>query len=98
MTMVSKNIANIYLRAIHTLQRDRSTLKILAGPKDDPTLHSLNGDVITPLFHHLGSSSWHSFDAQMIVAMGHAGVWIRIFVILGLLSGVLLVVLRLHAR
>jgi inositol phosphorylceramide mannosyltransferase catalytic subunit len=33
----------------------------------------LNGDVETPLFHHLGASSWHSFDAFLIVSIGKAG-------------------------
>jgi hypothetical protein len=52
-------------------------LKILAGPKEDPLMHRLNGDVVTPLFHHLGASSWHSFDAALIVSLGRidAKVW-----------------------
>jgi hypothetical protein len=33
-------------------------------------MHSLNGPVSTPIFNHLGSSSWHSYDAAMIVSLG----------------------------
>jgi hypothetical protein len=33
-------------------------------------MHNLNGPVSTPLFNHLGSSSWHSYDAAMIVSLG----------------------------
>ncbi len=33
----------------------------------------MNGDVETPLFHHLGASSWHSFDAFLIVSIGKLG-------------------------
>jgi hypothetical protein len=42
-------------------------------------MHRLNGDVVTPLFHHLGASSWHSFDAALIVSLGRIdrGAWIR---------------------
>jgi inositol phosphorylceramide mannosyltransferase catalytic subunit len=31
--------------------------------------------VSTPIFDHLGSSSWHSYDAAMIVSLGHARRW-----------------------
>jgi hypothetical protein len=55
---------------IHAFQRNRTELKILAGPKENPRLHSLNGPVSTPIFNHLGSSSWHSYDAAMIVSLG----------------------------
>ncbi|AEO58225.1 hypothetical protein MYCTH_2305421, partial [Thermothelomyces thermophilus ATCC 42464] len=33
-------------------------------------MHSLHGNVSTPIFNHLGSSSWHSYDAAMIVRLG----------------------------
>ena len=36
-------------------------------------MHALNGNVETPLFHHLGASSWHSFDAFLIVSIGKLG-------------------------
>ena len=39
----------------------RNTLFVLDG-----TENMLNGNVDTPLFHHLGTSSWHSSDAKII--------------------------------
>ncbi|KIN05910.1 glycosyltransferase family 32 protein, partial [Oidiodendron maius Zn] len=68
-----------YASVIHTLQKNRSDLRILTGSKDAPNIHRLNGDVVTPLFHHLGASSWHSFDAALIVSLGRIdrGAWIR---------------------
>ncbi|KAH9208547.1 glycosyltransferase family 32 protein [Leptodontidium sp. 2 PMI_412] len=63
-----------YASTIHTLQPNRTDLKILAGPETNPNLHSLNGNVVTPLFHHLGSSSWHSYDGRLIVSLGKAEV------------------------
>lgn len=56
-----------FASVLHTLQPDRSESKVLPGP-----LHSLNGRVTTPLFEHLGSSSWHSYDAQLITLLGNA--------------------------
>ncbi|KAK3369432.1 glycosyltransferase family 32 protein [Lasiosphaeria ovina] len=61
-----------YASTIHAFQRDRSTLKILAGTKDNFRMHSLNGPVSTPIFNHLGSSSWHSYDAALIVTLGRS--------------------------
>ncbi|PYH42909.1 glycosyltransferase family 32 protein, partial [Aspergillus saccharolyticus JOP 1030-1] len=55
-----------YASTIFTLQSHRASLRVLAGPPDRPTLHMLNGFVNTPLFQHLGSSSWHGRDAQWI--------------------------------
>ncbi|PNY26821.1 Mannosyl phosphorylinositol ceramide synthase SUR1 [Tolypocladium capitatum] len=54
-----------FASVIHAYQTDRTSLKILPGP-----MHSLNGRVSTPIFDHLGSSSWHSYDAQLIVSLG----------------------------
>lgn len=58
-------------RTIFTLQGNRRDLRILAGPSSDPRMHTLNGDVNTPLFRHLGTSSWHDFDAVLINSLGH---------------------------
>ncbi|RLL93556.1 hypothetical protein CFD26_101903 [Aspergillus turcosus] len=55
-----------YASTIYTLQSNRSSLRILSGPPDAPRMHMLNGQVNTPLFRHLGSSSWHNRDARMI--------------------------------
>lgn len=74
----------------------RKTLKILAGPATNPSLHSLNGPVSTPLFDHLGSSSWHSYDAALIVGLGksrHALRRITLFVV-GVLIALALVMRR----
>lgn len=54
-----------FASVIHVYEPDRTDLKILPGP-----LHSLNGRVSTPIFDHLGSSSWHSYDAKLIVSLG----------------------------
>ncbi|KAK3358001.1 glycosyltransferase family 32 protein [Lasiosphaeria hispida] len=64
-----------YASMIHAFQRNRSELKILAGTRDNFKLHSLNGRVSTPIFDHLGSSSWHSYDAAMIVKLGKSKSW-----------------------
>ncbi|KAL2270551.1 hypothetical protein VTJ83DRAFT_2735 [Remersonia thermophila] len=69
-----------YASTIHTLQPThlRAKLKILAGPPDtNPTMHHLNGRVSTPLFNHLGSSSWHAYDAAMLVALGKSSAVMR---------------------
>lgn len=57
------------------LQRNRTGLKILAGPEDNFGLHSLNGRHATPLFEHLGSSSWHSYDSFFMVSLGQCVRW-----------------------
>jgi len=59
-----------FASTIHASAKNRAELKILAGPGDQPKLHMLNGRVSTPLFDHLGSSSWHSYDASLIVVVG----------------------------
>jgi len=43
--------------------------------------------VVTPLFHHLGTSSWHSYDASLIVSIGKGSKWLR-FVFVGFILGV----------
>jgi hypothetical protein len=35
-------------------------------------MHMLNGFVDTPLFRHLGSSSWHTKDARLILLLKDA--------------------------
>lgn len=81
-------------RTIHTLQPNRSELKVLAGPPDNFRLHSLNGHVSTPIFDHLGSSSWHSYDAYLIVLVGKSAKWMIPFLILGA-AGVVYLVARI---
>ncbi|KAE8153968.1 glycosyl transferase [Aspergillus avenaceus] len=55
-----------YASTIYTMKADRSSLRILSGPPDNPTMHMLNGLVDTPLFRHLGTSSWHANDALFL--------------------------------
>lgn len=62
------------------LQPNRTEYKILSGPEGDRGMHSLNGRVSTPLFEHLGSSSWHSYDSSLIVLLGESS-WILPFAI-----------------
>lgn len=70
---------NFFCRVIHALQSNRADLRILGGTLESPNLHRLNGHVITPLFQHLGASSWHSFDAHFIVSMGKLAVPLAMF-------------------
>jgi mannosyltransferase OCH1-like enzyme len=58
-----------FASVIHAMDPQRNLLKILPGP-----LHSLSGHVSTPLFEHLGSSSWHSYDARMLKLVDSFGV------------------------
>lgn len=58
-------------RTIYTMQRNTSTLRVLTGPPENPRMHMLNGVVNTPLFRHLGSSSWHEKDARFIKAFAN---------------------------
>ncbi|GAB1208804.1 hypothetical protein APSETT445_007567 [Aspergillus pseudonomiae] len=51
---------------IYTTQPNRTSLRVLSGPSDNPNLHMLNGFVDTPLFRHLGTSSWHANDALFV--------------------------------
>jgi len=61
-----------YASTLYTLQPHRAALRILAGTNAHPQLHMLNGFVETPLFRHLGTSSWHSFDAIFINMIGNS--------------------------
>jgi hypothetical protein len=42
----------------------RKDLRIIWGPN---RLHQLSGAVTTPLFRHLGMSSWHNHDSSFIM-------------------------------
>ncbi|GKZ31979.1 hypothetical protein AbraIFM66950_000978 [Aspergillus brasiliensis] len=56
---------------VRNLPRNTSTLRVLTGPPENPRMHMLNGLVNTPLFRHLGSSSWHEKDARFIKAFAN---------------------------
>ncbi|PWY73057.1 glycosyl transferase [Aspergillus heteromorphus CBS 117.55] len=76
-----------YASTIYTLQANTSPLRILAGPPSIPKLHMLNGYVDTPLFRHLGSSSWHQQDARLIKAFANVDQRISFAVILVVVVG-----------
>ncbi|KAK1756420.1 hypothetical protein QBC47DRAFT_185877 [Echria macrotheca] len=86
-----------YASTVHAYQPNRSELKILAGPPNNFKLHSLNGHVATPIFDHLGSSSWHSYDASMITSLGRAKTW-KIPALMILSVGTTLFVIRRAKR
>jgi len=86
------------LRVIHTLQPNRSESKILAGPSNNFWQHSLNGPVSTPLFNHLGSASWHLYDAELVVLLGKCVTWVLPILIIGVVCILLLVTDRLSQR
>jgi len=52
-----------FLSTMLSLFPSRDSLKILWGPHE---MHQLSGRVVTPLFKHLGMSSWHSFDGALV--------------------------------
>lgn len=70
---------------------NRAELKILAGPEDDFKLHTINGPVSTPLFNHLGSSSWHSYDALFITLLGKYLKWILVGIVIGIIGSIVYV-------
>ncbi|CAF0813295.1 unnamed protein product [Adineta ricciae] len=51
----------MYLSTQYSLFSERCRLKLLNYEQ-----HRLSGNISTPLFHHQGSSSWHSSDAAFI--------------------------------
>jgi hypothetical protein len=81
-------------RTIFTLHKNRTPYRILSGTAEIPRMHMLNGYVDTPLFRHLGSSSWHSFDAVLINWLGHRtkGPLVVLIVVTSFVAGSLLAV------
>ncbi|KAJ3145580.1 hypothetical protein HDU86_000857 [Geranomyces michiganensis] len=55
----------MYVSAQHAIAQNREPLKVLGGQHN-----RLNGAVTTPLFKHLGASSWHRGDAKLFVTIG----------------------------
>lgn len=49
---------------------EAETAYILADENGDMNSHMLRGVITTPLFHHAGASSWHQWDAAIIVLIG----------------------------
>ncbi|CAK7233989.1 hypothetical protein SEUCBS140593_008786 [Sporothrix eucalyptigena] len=79
-----------FASTIHVLQQDRSDYKVLRGPDDNRDMHKLNGAVSTPIFDHLGSSAWHSFDGRFIIMLRSAIPWILPVVLLSAVCSVLI--------
>ncbi|GAA99584.1 glycosyltransferase family 32 protein [Mixia osmundae IAM 14324] len=72
----------MFLSAEHLRYKHRSQLKYLTEP-----FHHLSGRVITPLFEHAGSSSWHQDDAKLIKRLL---AWTSVYAVgLSIISGVL---------
>jgi len=62
-------------RTMHaTTAFNRTDLRVLCGPGN---LHHLSGNVSTPIFNHLGSSSWHSYDAAAIKFLTKPSRWCK---------------------
>lgn len=51
----------------------------------------------TPIFNHLGSSSWHSYDAAMIVSLGKHHGW-KLPIVFAVAVGVSFVIIRRSRR
>ena len=56
--------------------------------------HMLRGETTTPLFKHGGASSWHSWDAKLIVFIGAHGK--KIFLAVGLVVPVLVILVVMY--
>lgn len=54
-----------FLSTMHRLYGDQTSLAVM------DRANKLNGHVQTPLFEHLGASSWHKGDAKAILRVGH---------------------------
>ncbi|CAK7240406.1 MAG: hypothetical protein STHCBS139747_001845 [Sporothrix thermara] len=79
-----------FASTIHALQENRSDYKVLRGPDDNRDMHKLNGAVSTPIFDHLGSSAWHSFDGRFIIMLRSALPWILPVLLLTIVGSVLI--------
>lgn len=66
-------------------ERKSSNVKILDQK------HKLNGHVTTPLFEHLGASSWHKGDAKMVLMLGKCVEFLKLAWPVTLLLAVLVV-------
>ena len=87
---------NIWMSFALRLEREKINLGlrkedrvyILADQNGDMESQMLRGKVVTPLFEHGGASSWHGWDAAMLVLIGkHYG-----FFAMGLILAISMVV------
>jgi mannosyltransferase OCH1-like enzyme len=62
--------------------RKTERIFILADEKGNINPHMLRGKTTTPLFAHGGASSWHSWDAALVLWVGkHYGLFIAFFAV-----------------
>lgn len=64
---------------------------VLADQESNLDPHMLRGKVTTPLFAHGGASSWHGWDAAMIVMIGKHYGWFMLLLVGGFISSTTLV-------
>lgn len=64
--------SNQWIKYAETVVSDKESegVKILADIEGEVTPHMLRGVVQTPIMEHGGASSWHGWDAAVIVAIG----------------------------
>ncbi|KAF2670396.1 putative glycosyl transferase [Microthyrium microscopicum] len=55
-----------FLSTMQSIFPQRDSLRVLWGPNN---LHRLSGAVTTPIFRHLGMSSWHAADGGVIISL-----------------------------
>lgn len=65
-----------------SLYPERNSLRILWGPDK---MHQLSGPITTPLFKHLGLSSWHSVDGAILRVLNYRPVALAIGYVLRIL-------------
>lgn len=59
----------VYVRELLAGRQEQKVF-ILANEQGQTEPHMLRGKVTTPIFSHGGASSWHSWDAAMLVMIG----------------------------
>ncbi|OCK73898.1 glycosyltransferase family 32 protein [Lepidopterella palustris CBS 459.81] len=80
-----------YMSAIHSMFPPTENLRVLWGPNN---LHRLSGHVKTPLFEHLGSSSWHSLDIVIFLKFGKRALWFSLCAVVVITWGVAWYIVR----
>ena len=83
----SPYITNMFSTGCHFFSTMHRTFRQhIWGQRDDGVMasmvvleakHKLNGHVVTPLFEHLGASSWHKSDASMVLRIGRGVEWLK---------------------
>ncbi|OCL09955.1 glycosyltransferase family 32 protein [Glonium stellatum] len=71
-----------YMSSIHSISPYAADLRVLWGPNN---LHRLSGHVRTPLFEHLGSSSWHS-DTAFLSKFSKRELCFSLFIVMAIIG------------